>query len=391
MNSLDVIQQGAETIIGLEDMEKLIKKGKRMRIKFGVDPTRPDLTFGHMVVFNKLRQFQDLGHQAILLIGDYTATIGDPSSRSTTRPALTNKEVQHNAKTYLDQAFLILDKDKTEIRYNSEWFSKMSFEDSLALSRKMTVARMLERDDFSKRYESNTPIYIIEFLYPLVQGHDSVVLESDVELGGNDQLFNLLVGRALQKDAGQPEQAVICMPLLVGLDGARKMSKSYDNYISFNDSAKNMFGKIMSLSDETMFTYYQMLLNYTDEQTNELKAEHPMKVKKELASSLVAKFHSQEAAAHELQQFEHVFSKGNIPDYMPSFSWSELGVGDEAALTDILNATKLFPSKKEIKRLIEQGAVKVASDKQDDPFFKLTKPVADLVIQAGKRTFLKLN
>ena len=221
-----------------------------------VDPTRPDLTFGHLVVFNKLRQFQEMGHEAILIIGDFTTLIGDPSGRSSTRPVLTREDIEENARTYLDQAFKILDREKTKVVYNSKWFNELSFEDCLKLARKMTVARMLERDDFAKRYAGNAPISIIEFLYPLIQGYDSLHLEADIEIGGTDQLFNMLVGRALQKDAGKPEQAVITMPLLVGLDGVKKMSKSQDNYIAFTDSPKDMFGKVMSISDDTMWTYY---------------------------------------------------------------------------------------------------------------------------------------
>ena len=249
-----------EIVIGEEELVEKISQGKKLKIKFGVDPTRPDLTFGHLVVFNKLKQFQDAGHEAILLIGDYTARIGDPSGRSDLRPELTEEEVNENAKTYLEQAFRIIDRKKTTVRRNSEWFSSMSFADSLSLSRKMTVARMLERDDFEKRFKSNRPISMVEFMYPLIQGYDSIVLESDVEIGGSDQLFNMLVGRTLQKDEGLQAQAVLTMPLLVGLDGSQKMSKSLNNYIAFNDNARDIFGKTMSISDETMWDYYKLLL-----------------------------------------------------------------------------------------------------------------------------------
>lgn len=390
MTSLETIKQGIEHIIGEDDLIERLKTRKPLRIKFGVDPTRPDLTLGHAVVFNKLRQFQDLGHQAILLIGDYTATIGDPSGRSETRPPLTSQEVEENSKTYLDQAFKILDKSKTEVRRNSEWFSKMSFEDALALSRQMTVARMLERDDFSKRFKSNTPISIVEFLYPLVQGYDSVMLKSDVELGGTDQLFNLLVGRSLQKQAGQKEQIVICTPLLVGLDGARKMSKSYDNYVAFNDSPKEMFGKIMSLSDQTMWTYYKLLLNFTDPQISKLQAAHPMETKKQLAVKIVSLFHSEKEGILEREQFEHVFSKGNIPVDMPTFEWKKIAPSGSISITELLAATKLFPSKKEIRRLIEQGAVKIDNEKVSDPNLLLESKL-ETVIQAGKRLFFKVK
>lgn len=392
MNPLDIIQFATDTVIGLEELGEKIRKGKKLRVKFGVDPTRPDLTFGHLVVFNKLKQFQDMGHQAILLIGDYTATIGDPSGRSETRPPLSDEEVKDNAKTYLTQAFKVLDKDKTELRYNSEWFKKMSFGDALMLARKMTVARMLERDDFSKRFKGNTPISIVEFLYPLVQGYDSVMLEADVELGGADQLFNLLVGRILQKEWGQSEQGVVTMPLLVGLDGVRKMSKSYDNYIAFNHSAKEMFGKIMSISDEVMWDYYKLLLEKNGAAIATLKKMHPMEAKKGLAVELVAKFYSQSQAQQELTAFESVFSKGNTPEEMPEFEWKVLlNKHVSISLMDLLAGTGFFPSKKEIKRLIEQGGVKVDGVKQEDPFQQYSASAQAMVIQAGKRTFFKVK
>lgn len=388
MNAIDIIKRGTDTIIGLPDLEERLKEGRPLRIKFGLDPTRPDLTFGHAVVFKKLREFQDLGHLAILLIGDYTATIGDPSGRSATRPVLTFEEVEENAKTYLDQAFKILDPKKTEIRRNSEWFKDMTFGDALNLARKVTVARMLEREDFSKRYESNTPISIVEFLYPLVQGYDSVVLKADVELGGKDQLFNLLMGRGLQRDAGQLEQAVICMPLLVGLDGVKKMSKSYDNYISFNDTPKEMFGKIMSLSDETMWIYFELLLGKTTAELKVLKEGHPMEMKKDLAVTLVGRFHSEEEGIKERVQFESVFSKGNIPMEMPEFNWKDLSANG-STFVEVMAATGLFPSKKEIRRLIEQGAVKANGEKVEDPHYEVSNAEA-IVVQAGKRVFFRV-
>lgn len=364
-----------------------------MRVKLGVDPTRPDLTFGHLVVFNKLRQFQDLGHQAVLIIGDFTTRIGDPSGRSSTRPVLTIDEIESNAETYLEQAFRILDADKTEVRRNSEWFSNMSFADCLDLSRKMTVARMLERDDFSKRHKENTPISIVEFLYPLIQGYDSLMIEADVELGGTDQLFNMLVGRALQKDGGQPEQAVITMPLLVGLDGAKKMSKSSDNYIAFNDTPKDMFGKIMSIDDSVIEPYAQYCLYLSDEDTASYQGGHPMDAKKRLARELVSRFHGNEAGEKALADFEAVFSRKEIPNEMPVFSWSELSLPPEAGLRDILAATNLFGSKKEIVRLIQQGAVKLNGKKISDPSFQpgLPSDPDGWVIQSGKRLFLRLK
>ena len=392
MSRIDTIRTNTDTIIGEDELLGRLNSEQSLRVKLGVDPTRPDLTFGHLVVFNKLRQFQDLGHKAILIIGDFTTLIGDPSGRSSTRPILTKEEIAENAKTYLHQAFKILDEDKTEVRFNSEWFDAMGFEDCLKLARKMTVARMLERDDFSKRYANNAPISIVEFLYPLIQGYDSLMLDADIEIGGTDQLFNMLVGRALQKEASKQEQAVITMPLLVGLDGTKKMSKSQDNYIAFTDTPKEMFGKIMSISDETMWTYYQLLLELDAAKIESLQANHPMEAKKQLACSLVGKFHSTEAATHELKQFEQVFSKNKLPDDMPTFTWSELAAEAESVgLIDLMASSRLFESKGAIRRLIQQGGVKVDGDKQTDINHEVTRLNCARVFQAGKRTFFKLD
>ena len=388
---IQTILNNTDTLIGQESLEEKLKSGRPLKIKLGVDPTRPDLTFGHLVVFNKLRQFQELGHEANLIIGDFTTLIGDPSGRSSTRPVLTKKEIKENAKTYLAQAFKILNKKKTKVHYNSEWFGGMGFEDCLQLARKMTVARMLERDDFSKRFASNAPISIIEFLYPLIQGYDSLILDADVEIGGTDQLFNMLVGRALQKDADKSEQAVITMPLLVGLDGTKKMSKSAENYIAFTDSPKDMFGKIMSIDDTTMWTYYQLLLETSEALIEEMKQEHPMQIKKNLAKSLVGQFYSESIAENELAQFEKVFSKNKIPDNMPTFKWEQLSKNSyEDLITNIMHETKLFESKGAIRRLIAQGGVKVNGEKITDPQKVITLNQGASVIQAGKRIFFKL-
>jgi tyrosyl-tRNA synthetase len=388
---IQTILNNTDTLIGQESLEEKLQSGRPLKIKLGVDPTRPDLTFGHLVVFNKLRQFQELGHEANLIIGDFTTLIGDPSGRSSTRPVLTKEAIKENAKTYLDQAFKILDKSKTKVHYNSEWFGTMGFEDCLQLARKMTVARMLERDDFSKRFASNAPISIIEFLYPLIQGYDSLVLDADVEIGGTDQLFNMLVGRALQKDAGKSEQAVITMPLLVGLDGSKKMSKSADNYIAFTDAPKDMFGKIMSIDDATMWTYHQLLLETPEDSIEVMKQEHPMQVKKHLAKSLVSRFYSEAIAENELAQFEQVFSKNKIPDDMPTFTWAQLSENaDEDLITNIMHQTNLFESKGAIRRLIAQGGVKVNGEKITDPQKAINLSEDDQVIQAGKRIFFKL-
>ena len=392
MGLIETIRTNTDTIIGESELEERLQADRPLRVKLGVDPTRPDLTFGHLVVFNKLRQFQNLGHEAILIIGDFTTLIGDPSGRSDTRPTLTKEQITRNAETYMEQAFKILDKNKTRVVYNSEWFDKMGFEDCLKLARKMTVARMLERDDFAKRYASQTPISIIEFLYPLIQGYDSLILDADVEIGGTDQLFNMLVGRALQKDADKPEQAVITMPLLVGLDGAKKMSKSADNYIAFTDSSKEMFGKIMSISDDTMWTYYRLLLEFEEAKIAALKEGHPMDAKKHLATSLVGQFHSMEAGKHELKQFEAVFSNNKLPDDMPAFTWNDLiGDADSASLIEIMAQSGLFESKGTVRRLVQQGGVKMDSVKQDDPNKTIQRPEKATIFQAGKRIFFKLS
>ncbi len=391
MNAIDIIKQNADQLYGEESLVERLASGKCLNVKLGVDPTRPDLTFGHMVVFNKLRQFQDLGHRATLIIGDFTTRIGDPSGRSSTRPVLTDEEIKANAETYVEQAYRILDPERTTVRYNSEWFDKMSFDDCLRLARKMTVARMLERDDFSKRYQSNTPISIIEFLYPLVQGYDSLMIESDVELGGTDQTFNCLVGRQLQKEAGKPEQAVLTLPLLVGTDGVRKMSKSYDNYIAFNDSPRDLFGKVMSITDEVMPDYYRLLLLKTDSELESLKQQHPMECKKQLAVALTDCIHGSGSGQHEREQFEKVFSQNQIPDDMPAFSWSQLAEGDEQSLVNLLAGTQLFASKKEARRLIEQGSVKVDETRVKEAMAPIARPQSAHIVQAGKRIFFRIE
>ena len=382
--------ENTEVIIGEEELSKNIQDGRKLNVKFGVDPTRPDLTFGHLVVFNKLRQFQDAGHTAILLIGDYTARIGDPSGRSDLRPELSESEVEKNAETYLEQAFKILDEDKTVVRRNSEWFSKMDFADALSLTRSMTVARMLERDDFEKRFKSNQPISMVEFMYPLIQGYDSIVLESDLEIGGSDQLFNMLVGRNLQKEKGMNSQAVMTLPLLVGLDGSRKMSKSYDNYIAFNDSPKDIFGKTMSISDKVMWDYYRLLLLKEKEEIESLKKTHPMESKKQLAKQLTGLFYGSEQAEKEYDSFSEVFSKGKDPEDMPQFSLSSLKI-DLSSLINVLGETKLFESKGQIRRMISQGGVKLDGEKVENADLMLD-PIGEngKIIKAGKKIFIRI-
>ena len=382
--------ENTEVIIGEEELSKNIQDGRKLNVKFGVDPTRPDLTFGHLVVFNKLRQFQDAGHTAILLIGDYTARIGDPSGRSDLRPELSESEVEKNAETYLEQAFKILDEDKTVVRRNSEWFSKMDFADALSLTRSMTVARMLERDDFEKRFKSNQPISMVEFMYPLIQGYDSIVLESDLEIGGSDQLFNMLVGRNLQKEKGMGSQAVMTLPLLVGLDGSRKMSKSYDNYIAFNDSPKDIFGKTMSISDKVMWDYYRLLLLKEKEEIESLKKTHPMESKKQLAKQLTGLFYGSEQAEKEYDSFSEVFSKGKDPEDMPQFSLSSLKI-DLSSLINVLGETKLFESKGQIRRMISQGGVKLDGEKVENADLMLGSIGENgKIIKAGKKIFIRI-
>lgn len=389
---LAAIKARTERLIGEDALLARLATGKPLRIKLGVDPTRPDLTFGHMVCLNKLRELQDLGHQAVLLIGDFTTRVGDPTGRSSTRPVLTPEEISANAKTYLEQAYRILDPARTEVVRNGDWFGRMTFLEAIQLCRHMTVQQMLARDDFSKRHSEGTPISLVEFLYPLLQGHDSVEVRADLEMGGSDQLFNMLVGRDLQLAAGQPPQAVLTMPLLVGLDGVQKMSKSLGNYIAFNDSAKDIFGKVMSIPDATMWTYWRLLMGSDEADIARRQAAHPMEMKKQLASALTAKFHGDEAGQYERAQFENVFSKGLVRDDMPAFAWGALVSADtDALVVDVLAATGLFPSKKEIIRLIEGGAVKVGDDKVADRSHRIARPSAELVIQAGKRTFIKLT
>ena len=390
---MDVIQQisrGAEAILSPEELGRKLGRNRPLRVKLGADPTKPDLTLGHAVVLQKLRQFQDLGHTAVLIVGDFTALIGDPSGKSSTRPELTRDEVDANAKTYIEQVYRILDPEKTEIRYNSEWLGKLNFEAILKLLRKMTVARILERDDFSQRYKSNTPISLVEFVYPLAQAYDSVVVKADVELGGTDQLFNLLVGRQLQKDAGQEEQVVLTVPLLIGLDGKKKMSKSLGNYIAFNDTARDVFGKVMSISDDLMWNYWSVLFHKSTSEIEALKNDHPMAVKKKLARAVTAKLRHEEEAAYAQKQFEQVFSKGRQPDEMTTLSWIAVADdGDAIPIVKVLGKSGLFQSQKAARRMLQQGAVKVNGEKISGDWV-LQKPKKDLVIQAGKRLFFRV-
>ena len=380
--AVKILKRGAVDLVSEGELEKKLSSGKKLRVKLGADPTSSDLHLGHSVVLSKLRAFQDLGHTAVLVIGDFTAAVGDPSGRDSTRPMLDRETIRQNAQTYSDQAFKVLDPNKTEIRFNSEWLDPfISTKEILATLSKVTISQVLERDDFKNRMKAGRPITVLEVMYSLFQGQDSVALNADVELGGTDQIFNLLVGRQLQKNAGFEPQVVMTLPLLVGTDGVKKMSKSYDNYIGLNDAPNNMFGKIMSLSDETMLQYYTLL---TLEDLDAVKAKHPMQAKKDLAGILVKRFHGAAAARAGLENFEKVFSKKENPDDMPVFK-PAAGM----TIVAVIIETGLAKSKNEARRLIEQGGVKLdgARVDSDGPLPPLQK---DIVMQVGKRHFVKL-
>jgi len=367
------------------------KTGKPLRAKLGMDPTAPDIHLGHTVVLRKLRQFQDLGHKAVLIIGDYTARIGDPTGQNTTRPMLTEEAIKANAQTYFEQAGKILDMspDKVEVRYNSEWLADMRLADVIKLTASMTVARMLERDTFELRYKKGDPIGIHEFLYPLMQGQDSVAIESDIELGGTDQTFNNLVGRDLQRMAGQPAQIVITMPILVGLDGVQKMSKSKGNYIGVTDAPSDMFGKTMSIPDNLMENYYTLL---TDLPIDEIKTlcdaskTHPKQAKVKLGKIIVEQFHNAQAAEKAAEDFDKVFAQNQLPDDMP-----EVEVAAEPVMVSkLLVQLGLVETGGEAKRMVKQGGVRIDDGKIDDPAQEIT-PADGMVVQVGKRKFAKLK
>lgn len=390
--SLAIIKRGAdELLIEAELIEKL-KKGKPLRIKAGFDPTAPDLHLGHAVLINKLRQLQDLGHHVLFLIGDFTGMIGDPAGKSATRPPLTPEQVQENAKSYAEQVFKILDKEKTEIVFNSHWLTDLGAAGMLKLAASHTVARMLERDDFSKRFKGNQPIAIHEFMYPLLQGYDSVALKADLELGGTDQRFNLLMGRELQKQAGELQQCVLTMPLLEGLDGVNKMSKSLGNYIGINEPPEIIFAKIMSISDDLMWRYIELLSFESLETIAEWKAQidggaNPRNIKVGFAQEIVARFHSQAAAEKALSDFQ-TRAKGGIPDDVPEVT---LAInGESVGVAQLLKMAGLVESTSEAMRTIKQGGVKIDSVKVEDKNLQINKG-ASLVAQVGKRKFAKVS
>ncbi len=389
---LEIIRRGTVEIVPEEELIEKLKRSKKnnkpLKIKLGVDPTRPDLHLGHSVILRKMRQFQDLGHEVILIIGGFTAMIGDPTGQNKTRPPLTLEEVKENAQTYIEQANSILDESKLTLTNNYDWLGEMDFMDVVKLSSKLTVARMIERDDFSKRFEKNEPISLHEFLYPLAQGQDSVHLRSDVELGGTDQKFNLLVGRHLQKEDGQEPQVCLMMPLLVGTDGSMKMSKSYDNYIGINEEPNDMYGKALSIPDDLIYTYYELV---TDVETGKLPAikekieSDPRNAKHDLAFTIVRMYHGAEAAKGAKIHFEQTVINKEVPDNAPEFFFE---TGKEIRLLDIVAETGFSPSNGETKRMIKQGGISIDDKKITDKNYALTFSEGDeFSLKVGKRNF----
>ncbi|NUY57161.1 tyrosine--tRNA ligase [Salinivibrio sp. EAGSL] len=387
--ALAELKRGVDEVIPEDELVAKLKEDRPLRIKLGADPTAPDIHLGHTVILNKLRAFQALGHEVIFLIGDYTGMVGDPSGKNTTRPPLTREQVLANAETYKEQVYKILDPAKTRIEFNSKWLGELGTDGMIRLAASSTVARMLERDDFKKRYTSNQAIAIHEFIYPLLQGHDSVALEADVELGGTDQKFNLLMGRELQKQAGQKPQVVMTMPLLVGLDGVKKMSKSAHNYIGVSERPDDMFGKIMSISDDLMWDYYELLSFRPLEEVAQFKQDiqagkNPRDIKILLAKEIIARFHSDADADAAEQTFINRFQKGAMPDEMPSFTF-EQGI----AIGNLLKEAGLVNSTSDALRMIRQGAVKIDGEKVEDT--KLVPAAGEAVYQVGKRKFARVT
>lgn len=388
---LALIRRGSVELINENELREKLASGKPLRVKAGFDPTAADLHLGHTVLVQKLRHFQQLGHTVVFLIGDFTARVGDPTGRSETRPVLSIEEIAQNAKTYTEQVFKILDPEGVEVRFNSEWLDKMSASDLIRLASQSTVARMLERDDFEKRYSSHQPISIHEFLYPLIQGYDSVALEADVEIGGTDQKFNLLVGRDLQGARAMSRQVVLTLPLLEGTDGVQKMSKSLGNAIGINDSPAMMFGAVMSISDELMSRYYELL---SDVDSDALAAisrgeVHPMEAKKNLAFELVARFHGEQGAVHAKSEFEAQFQQRGLPEDVPEWAWDRAGE-ESVWICRLLTETGLVKSNGEARRMIAQGAVRVDDARVDDPALELRTDVAEMLLRVGKRRLLRL-
>ena len=391
--ALKLIKRGTDEILTESDLKKKLESGKQLVVKAGFDPTAPDLHLGHTVLLNKLRHFQDLGHKVIFLIGDFTGRIGDPSGTNKTRPTLDAKDLVQNAKTYEKQVFKILKKDLTDVRFNSEWCENLGADGLIQLASKYNVARMLERDDFNKRFSSNKSIAIHEFLYPLVQGYDSVALEADVECGGTDQKFNLLVGRELQRDYDQEPQVVITVPILEGLDGIKKMSKSLNNFVGIDEEPNEMFGKIMSISDELMWRWFELLSFISEEEINDLKKQmengkNPRDIKFILAEELVDRFHKDGEGKKCKESFLNRFQKGNIPDDIDSV---KINIdGPKIMLVNLLKDANMISSVSEGNRLIKQGGIKINSEKVEDPKLEVSEGSED-IYQVGKRKFLKIK
>ena len=391
--ALKLIKRGTDEILTESDLKKKLESGKQLVVKAGFDPTAPDLHLGHTVLLNKLRHFQDLGHKVIFLIGDFTGRIGDPSGTNKTRPTLDAKDLVQNAKTYEKQVFKILKKDLTDVRFNSEWCENLGADGLIQLASKYNVARMLERDDFNKRFSSNKSIAIHEFLYPLVQGYDSVALEADVECGGTDQKFNLLVGRELQRDYDQEPQVVITVPILEGLDGIKKMSKSLNNFVGIDEEPNEMFGKIMSISDELMWRWFELLSFISEEEINDLKKQmehgkNPRDIKFILAEELVDRFHKDGEGKKCKESFLNRFQKGKIPDDIDSV---KINIdGPKIMLVNLLKDANMISSVSEGNRLIKQGGIKINSEKVEDPKLEVSEGSED-VYQVGKRKFLKIK
>ena len=394
-DQLELISRGTEEVIPLTDLRKKLEKSildnKPLIVKLGCDPSRPDLHIGHGVVLQKLRDFQDLGHQAVLVIGDFTAMIGDPSERNKTRPQLTLEEAKVNAKSYIEQSKVLLDVKRLKVIFNSAWLNKMNFEDVIKLSSKYTVARMIERDDFTKRFESETPISMHEFLYPLAQAMDSVEINADVELGGTDQKFNLLVGRDIQREYGQNPQSIITLPLLEGTDGVEKMSKSYDNYIALDDSPEDMYGKIMSINDSMILKYYKLAVFADRKKVNEVKSllkddtNNPRDIKRSLAKDLVKKYYSEKEADLAQSSFDQIFVKRDNPENMQVRK-----IDSDVGLLELITEEGLVASKGEGKRLLNQNAIKINGQVCNDINFVISSSEKEYVIKVGKRRFLKV-
>ena len=392
---LEIIKRGTVEIVPepelVEKLTKSRKTGNPLRIKLGCDPTRPDLHLGHSVILRKMRQFQDLGHHIILIIGDFTALIGDPTGQNKTRPSLSAEEIKENAKSYLDQAGKILDRDKTEIVYNADWLGPISFEGVIKLSSQLTVARMIERDDFSKRFSNNEPISLHEFLYPLAQGQDSVHLKSDVELGGTDQKFNLLVGRDLQRMDGQDPQVCLMMPLLEGTDGTQKMSKSYDNYIGINEEPNDMYGKVLSIPDDLIYRYFELVTDLPTDELPDIKSKvenDPRNTKHDLAFTITRMYHGEKAAVDARKHFEQTVINKEVPDDAPEF---EFEPGSTHRLLDIISDAEMTQSNGETKRMIKQGGVSIDDEKIKEINHEITFSAGDsLNLKVGKRNYAKL-